>query len=775
MSEKNSDIEQLNNRMRELLRRQNALNDDMAVLSHDINKLDKIDAIKKTPTVIVDEMIPEKIIPKKEPIIDLKPKKPEVTQPIQQSIKETVKKIKPKTKSDLEKFIGENLISKIGIIILVIGVGIGAKYAIDHDLISPLTRIVIGYFIGGGLLTLALFLKKKYENFSAVILSGAIATFYIITYLAYSLYGLMPQLMAFALMLIFTAFTVVASIHYNKQIIALYGLVGAYAIPFLLSNGSGQMAVFFSYIAIVNIGILVIALTRYWKWLYYVSFAFTWLIFFGFLMSNYQEEKHYNIVLVFSTLFYIIFYATFLLYKLFEHEKFTVIDVVSILINTFVYFFIGYGTLVEHHIGQHFLGAFTIIIAIINFIVSLLIYKRQKADKNLFYFTIGMVLVFLTIAIPIQLDGYMVTVSWAGIATVLFWIGQRNNIDAYKWLSYPIILLSFISLINDWGGYPSYHDEKITPIIFNIQFLSSIFVAIALIIINWLNYKTENKSNALNQVVNIILPSILGIVLFNMFRFEIVNYWNQSVQNTMVQTHNEYVYEVYNYSLITFKQIWIINYGIIFLSVLAFLNLYKLKNKVLSYVNIGLLTISVGVFLFFGLLFMSELRDDYLKPIYPELFNYGKYFITIRYISLPFLALGLYSIYRYIKSDIIPNELTRAFEIVLHTCILWVLSSELIHWMDMSNSNQSYKLGLSILWGLYALFIISFGIWKDRKLLRIIGMSLFGITLIKLFIYDIAHLNTISKVVVFLSLGVLLLIVSFLYTKFKSKINHESD
>ncbi|HSK12079.1 MAG TPA: hypothetical protein VK907_02635, partial [Phnomibacter sp.] len=46
------------------------------------------------------------------------------------------------TGKDLEKFIGEDLISKIGIVILVIGVGIGTKYAIDHDLISPLTRIL---------------------------------------------------------------------------------------------------------------------------------------------------------------------------------------------------------------------------------------------------------------------------------------------------------------------------------------------------------------------------------------------------------------------------------------------------------------------------------------------------------------------------------------------------------------------------------------------------------------------------------------------------------
>lgn len=67
----------------------------------------------------------------------------------------------PKVKSDIEKFIGENLANKVGIIITVIGVAIGAKYAIDHDLISPLTRIILGYLVGLGLMGLQLNLKQN--------------------------------------------------------------------------------------------------------------------------------------------------------------------------------------------------------------------------------------------------------------------------------------------------------------------------------------------------------------------------------------------------------------------------------------------------------------------------------------------------------------------------------------------------------------------------------------------------------------------------------------
>ena len=96
-------------------------------------------------------------------------------------------------RSNLEKFIGENLISKIGIIVLIIGVGIGVKYSIDNNLISPAARIGLGYLFGFGLAGLAIWLKKKYHNFSAALLSGGMAILYFVTYFAYSAYELIPQ------------------------------------------------------------------------------------------------------------------------------------------------------------------------------------------------------------------------------------------------------------------------------------------------------------------------------------------------------------------------------------------------------------------------------------------------------------------------------------------------------------------------------------------------------------------------------------------------------
>lgn len=97
----------------------------------------------------------------------------------------------------------------------------------------------------------------------------------------------------------------------------------------------------------------------------------------------------------------------------------------------------------------------------------------------------------------------------------------------------------------------------------------------------------------------------------------------------------------------------------------------------------------------------------------------------------------------------------------------------MLHWLELSGLRTGYKLGLSILWGAYSLFLISIGLWKNKKYLRIGAIALFAITLAKLVFYDLSSLGTISRTIVFISLGTLLLIISFLYNKYKHLINDD--
>lgn len=791
MTDPNDKINLLLEKLETLLKRQDEFSKEINKLKIEINNL-KISETKETQEKI------EQVISKKESEYT-DPKTHTEPAPKSQTtaypIKKTISSIRPQPKSklDLEKLIGENLINKIGIVITTIGVAIGAKYSIDHNLISPLTRIILGYLVGVGLLAFGMRLKKNYENYSAVLVSGAITIMYFITYAAYSFYALIPQGLAFALMAVFTLFTVLAAIQYNKQIIAHIGLVGAYAVPFLLSEGEGKIAILFSYTAIINIGILFISFWKYWKPLYYSAFGLTWLMYFLWFTSEYLSDRHFTLALIFLSLFFLIFYTTFIAYNVRQNEKLKIDDIILLLANSFIFYGLGYVVLASDESGGQLLGVFTLCNAIIHFIVSSIIYRLKLADKKLLYFISGLVLVFVTIAIPVQLDGNWVTLLWAGEAALLFWIGRTKNISIYESLSYPLIFLAFFSIIHDWfmyygSYYPEHPETRITPI-FNIYFLSSIFVIACF---GWITYLNQNRkyiadleskkeistllSSYSLKILSFVIPAILIFTIYYTFRIEIETYWNQLYLDSEQKIYAEGQQNSslqWNQDLNCFKSVWIINYTLFFVTILSWINFKKIKNIQFGWINLGLIFLSILTFLIVGLYDLSELRESYLMKAVTTNYEKGIFYIGIRYISIAFVVTALYACYVYIRQDFVRRDIKIAFDLLLHISILWIASSELIHWMDIAHSTQSYKLGLSILWGVYSLLIIALGIWKKKQYLRIGAISLFGLTLFKLFFYDISHLDTISKTIVFVSLGILLLIISFLYNKYKNIISDE--
>jgi len=448
-------------------------------------------------------------------------------------------------KSSVEKFIGENVIYIIGVLIIVLGVGIGVKYAIDNDMISPLTRIILGYLVGAGLLAFAIYLKPKYEKFSAGLLSGAMAIFYFVTFMGYDFYGLFPKELAFGLMVAFTVFTVVSSLNYDRQIIAHIGLVGAYGVPFLLSDGSGKVAILFSYMAIINLGILAICIKKYWKALYINAFSLTWLVVLSWYGMKYNQTEHFSLTLIFSTLFFLIFYISFLAYKIIKKEIFNAGDVILMLLNSFIFYGIGFATLSTNVQTENLVGLFTLGQAIIHFGVSVVLYKNKLADRNLFFLASGLVLVFITIAVPVQLDGNWVTLIWSLQAALLFWIGRTKKVAVYEALSFPLMFLAVASMLQDWGNalqmsdYLSYEyttdkvlpqNNQVTPI-FNVIFLTSIIFAASFFFIDFINKSDkyvsdlQEKASSFLSFATVLITAILLFALYFPLFVEIFFYF----------------------------------------------------------------------------------------------------------------------------------------------------------------------------------------------------------------------------------------------------------
>jgi len=192
---------------------------------------------------------------------------------------------------DIEKFIGENLINKIGIAILVLGIAFFVKYAIDQNWINEVGRVCIGLVCGLILISVAHRLRKSYRSFSSVLVGGGLAVFYFTIAFAFHQYHLISQSAAFIIMVVITAFAVILSVLYDRIELAILATIGGFITPFLVSTGEGNYIVLFTYLCILNSGLIALAFYKRWHILNFIAFVFTVLIYGGWIVAN--SEKNF--------------------------------------------------------------------------------------------------------------------------------------------------------------------------------------------------------------------------------------------------------------------------------------------------------------------------------------------------------------------------------------------------------------------------------------------------------------------------------------------------
>lgn len=680
---------------------------------------------------------------------------------------------KPKKSINWERFIGENLFSKIGIGIIIIGVFIGVKYSIEHNLISPAMRLVLGYLVGAGLFVAGAMLKKKYESFSAVLVSGAMTIFYFVTFIGYSVFEFFPQSLTFILMFLFTAFTVAASLNYNKVVIALIGLVGSYAVPFLLSDNSGRVSILFAYTAIINIGVLIISFYKQWRSLYLSAFVFTWLMLLS-LSGNAYKYEDFTPYFIFNLVTFLTFYIAFIFQKIHQEKELKEIDVVLFLSNSLLFFGMGVWYIYDYYTMENrtIMAMFTLVNALLHFGVAYYFHIKKFPSQGLKYLILVLALSFATLVIPIQFKGSWITVFWSAEAALLFWFGRRKNLLVYERISYAVMVLASISLLIDWVKAPNILDivnpDKfiyLTPF-GNALFINALLYSAAFGFMAYTHHLTQLANKEIYKLLSIILNILCVASLYFIFFREIGILCDvRALQQTPNLTNNYVAWEALN----NFKTIWRTVYSLLFVTIYTLLNIRVFKSKLLGEIQFGISTLLTFIFMTLGLYTFSEFRESYLDN--PQL---SLWFLNVRYVGIVVFAIFCYTSYLLSRFLNLKEEMQKSLEFVLHLIILWVASSELLHWTELYRSASNYKLGLTILWGSYALFLVVLGIFKRKKHLRISSIVLIGFSILKLFLYDTTHLDALRKTIVFVILGFLVLVASFFYNKYTNKIE-ETD
>lgn len=177
---------------------------------------------------------------------------------------------------DWESFLGVKLFAWLGGFALFLAAIFLMKYSIDHDLVSPLLRVLIAAAVGAGCVAGGLLIRRRDLAMTAQTLCAAgVSVLYADVYAARTLYDFVPPAVAFWMMTLLTGMALVLAERLNSRFVAILGWAGGFLTPPLLSTGEDRTLALFVYIALLNSGIALLSYRRRWGFLLSLGAAAT--------------------------------------------------------------------------------------------------------------------------------------------------------------------------------------------------------------------------------------------------------------------------------------------------------------------------------------------------------------------------------------------------------------------------------------------------------------------------------------------------------------------
>lgn len=626
-------------------------------------------------------------------------------------------------------FIKQNALTIIGIFTLVLGIGYFVKYAIDKNWIGENSRMGIGFLAGFILIITAHFIRKNYTIFSSIITGGGIAVLYFTTTIAFREYHLFTQNTAFVITCAITLLSIFLSYRYNSETLIVFSLFGGFLAPLMISTGQSNYIFLFTYLSLLNIGMLITVYLKNWKSVGWIAFIFT-----AIYLYFWTIEKTDLTSIIFYIVTYIIFYA----FALQNYLKTNLLSKLDILMLVLINFSSIIGLVYIFSILKYEpLSIFPLSFALINIFFAFREYQNKKFERNYSVFA-GIGISLLTLAVALQFKTQLITSVWAIEASLLLYIWKKTGHSIFKIFFYLLFPLVILSQIMTWTEY--INNEKHLTIILNPGFLTSL-VVIASCFFNLILLKKESKEKSDTEFFENAFKVLCFGVIYLSILFELI-----------YQLSSLHIVVIITYSFL---------YSIVFTSLML-----MLKNKLSSPEDLENLLIYGLLFLFIAHITNSQIVSAIIAK------EIG---LSFYWIHLIYLVPLLYLIIKLIpQSEFLKQK--ASYLLISIVCILSV-SFELYRIYIFLN-NTTYQnifqlqehfsiLYLPIIWAVLSCGFIFAGLKKNIPELNKIGFGLLGITILKLYLYDVWQMDNVSRIIAFIILGIILLLSSFMFQKFK--------
>ncbi len=169
-----------------------------------------------------------------------------------------------------EQFMGAKLFAWLGGAAAFLGAVFFVRYSFEHDLIPPEVRVALGFLFGLALIIGGLAIKRtRYGITVQTLCATGIVVLYAVTFACNSIYhfAFFGPLPTFLLMALITVTSFALAVRLDARVVAVLGMVGGFLTPVLLSTGRDNPMGLFGYIALLDLGLIAVALYRRWHFL----------------------------------------------------------------------------------------------------------------------------------------------------------------------------------------------------------------------------------------------------------------------------------------------------------------------------------------------------------------------------------------------------------------------------------------------------------------------------------------------------------------------------
>ncbi len=668
-----------------------------------------------------------------------------------------------RTKAEWETLIGGKVLNRIGAIALIIGVGFFLKYAFDNNWITETMRVLIGIVVGMALLLGgARSHERGFHIFAQGLIGAGISILYLSVYASFNFYHLISQTIAFVLMSAVTTLAFLQAFKYDSLAVSLLGWVGGFLTPFLLSTGRPNEVGLFTYIAFLDAGLLAVLVKKdSWVVLEPLTLAATYLTY-GLWYQQYYTPENLFPTVFFISIFWGLFYALHVYHAIRSTSTFPEIRQGVSALNAFLYYVAMYAIINPQH--HDWMSSITLVIGIVYFLTVLAIKRWRPIAEIVFAQYTLTAIILLVLATAIQFSGFTTVVYWSLEALILVWCGVHWKLR-YVWrAALGLFGLAAFKLLFTEGAL-SYSPIDSFTLILNQRALAFSVVAAMLGASTLFFKRLDGESGVL---IRSWLRYSWCITIFALCTIETIDYFGRLLLNTKEELADSLVFMRF----LTLAMVWIV-YSL----TLVWYGLRKEVSPIL-YCGLGALALAIT---------MAAIRGIAFDPI-------QKFTVVLNFraAALILVIVGSFVHERWLRKsgqahDWIPDLLS-SLQVAIVLLILSLVTGETRDFFEraiyllkqhasssdisseLNNLTNLQQLSLSGVWLLYSMLLMITGIWRRLQGLRIISIVLFGITILKIFSYDLSFLQTLYRIFSFIGLGLILLAVSYLYQRYKAVV-----